>query len=477
MKPKNLSIHFIGKIIQIFVSLTIIPFLIIKFDQNEFGILGIIWLILPILKRILNLGVDVPVSIKFFKLNIDDFRKHLGNSLLIIGLNTTFLISTSYLIWFFLDTQKIPDISSILIVISFCLFQSINNIWSSFLKNTGKVIQFELYQLAPKILNNLFAILAILFISKSVQSYLLGFAIGEFIVSIFSAYGLNKILKDWKIKYNKNIVMSLLKIGAPIIPGTIVYYFLAYGDRIILEYFLGLSAVAIYTLAYKLSEILMNLFITPSINYLEPAIMANPNQRSVKITQETLFKLISTIIIMGAIFLFAFGDSVFKILDKPEYSDSINISIILMIGLIINSKNLMMSIYLIFHERTKSILIINTVAGTLNIIINFMLIPVIGILGASISTIVAFIAQRVLVVQTLNNAYDNTKTLEKFTDLFECVLVIFLLFLSCFNGYNKHFNLYYIPEIVSLIIVVFLIIYSLRLYRNFKESNNRQSYA
>jgi len=402
LKISNLSKHFVGKILNIFISIVIIPFLIIELDKSEFGLLGIFWLLLPILKRLINLGADVPISIKFFKFKKDDFNNYVIHGLAVIFLNTLLIIFSFLIISIYINIPYGIDSKLVIISILFSLFQTINNIWVTFLKNTGKIYQFEFLQLASKLLSTVMAMMLITFYSKTVFGYMIGLLLAEGLIFIFSFYNILKTFNFLKFNFKPAFIRSIMKVGLPIIPGTLSLYILSYGDRLFVEHFMGLEMVAVYTLAYKLAETAMAIIVTPLINYLEPLLMSNINSLKIKFLIKAFGDLTISILVFICSLLLIFGEEIFILINKVDYIESIPISILLMSGILISGITSFNGIYLNYGEKTKEIFIISLIVGILNLCLNFVLIPKIGLIGAGLSTIASFIFQRILTIKKIN---------------------------------------------------------------------------
>ena len=61
---KSFSIYSFGRIISALVSMFLLPVFTKVLPKTEFGIVGILWLVNPLLLRFTNLGMNIGVYLK-----------------------------------------------------------------------------------------------------------------------------------------------------------------------------------------------------------------------------------------------------------------------------------------------------------------------------------------------------------------------------------------------------------------------------
>ena len=152
---------------------------------------------------------------------------------------------------------------------------------------------------------------------------------------------------------NLSVLKPYLSFSLPLIPATISYLIVNLSDRYVIGYFLGVASVGIYSAAYNIGSI-VGIFAVLSKSLL-----------ATLTTSEFLSAYLIVPIVALAVILFNCRSVFFDVLT--------------------------------LLKRTKIIGLIYGIAALLNLILNIILVPVIGILGAAISTLLTFFIFAVIV--------------------------------------------------------------------------------
>lgn len=188
-------------------------------------------------------------------------------------------------------------------------------------------------------------------------------------------------------------IRSYLKFGLPLIPSYLSHWMTDSSDRYILVLFIGMEAVGIYSVAYRIGSILL-IFITPLNFVLVPALSKLYDERKIEEVKNLLaysLKYILILVIPSAFGLSILGKSILRSMARPEFVSPGS--------LIIPFVALSMALFCIYEilwqvinlvKKTKIIGIIWGVAGLTNLTLNIIFIPMIGILGAAIATLICF---------------------------------------------------------------------------------------
>jgi len=187
-------------------------------------------------------------------------------------------------------------------------------------------------------------------------------------------------------------IKSYLKYGIPLIPNLAILWILHASDRYMISYFLGATATGIYSAAYILSNQIG--FLLGAITVvLFPAISKSFDEKKIQETKNYLkysvkyFILITVPAIFGLCIL---ATPILQIFTTTEFiSGRIVIPFVAFSALF--SGLFQIYIYIIhLVKKTHLTIRLLTIAAISNLVLNFILIPRIGILGAAIATLVAY---------------------------------------------------------------------------------------
>lgn len=209
--------------------------------------------------------------------------------------------------------------------------------------------------------------------------------VGLFIYIIIFLRGKNLfVFKYWKYA----LVFNL-----PLIPHYLSRNILNQSDRIMIQNMVGASEAGIYSIAYTVS--MMMSIITTAINssytpYTYKSIKRNKLEALRKNTSVLL--IASCVICFGVI---AFGPEVIRIIAAPEYYEARWIvPTVASASFFIFATGFYGNV-LFYYEKTKFIMIASVAAAILNILLNYLAIPLFGYIAAAYTTLICQISMMV----------------------------------------------------------------------------------
>jgi len=177
----------------------------------------------------------------------------------------------------------------------------------------------------------------------------------------------------------------------------------SYTDIIIIGYYLGNADVGVYRVIFQFTSLAVIVTYTFRAT-LWPKVSRWRKTGEEKYIEESLSRALSYSFIIalptfiGGILL---GDKLLYFFYGAEFAKGYSILVILLFTQIINVFQLLFTMYLGALDRQKDSFNVTAIATTANIVLNVLMIPLIGIMGAAVATMVtmalnAILAQRVL---------------------------------------------------------------------------------
>ena len=168
-------------------------------------------------------------------------------------------------------------------------------------------------------------------------------------------------------------------------------------DNFIIVFFLDLKAVGIYSIAVTITQLVF--YVTNSINTIVfPYVSSNLKiiKKDEVILDMVKLSFTSTIIILFPLVLAGFY--VFPFIFGAEFLESYYIFLILAFGILAESISRVIITWFKGLNKTKELLNISVSCIILNIILNFYLIPILGLKGAAISSVVTYSLRMILIL-------------------------------------------------------------------------------
>lgn len=190
------------------------------------------------------------------------------------------------------------------------------------------------------------------------------------------------------------VIKSYLGFSLPMIPAMLCYWVVNLSDRYVIGYFMDVGDVGIYSAAYGLGS-LVAFFWSPLSVTLLPAITRlyeNNDIQELKNHLKYSFKFYLMFAIPSVFGLSILSKSMLTALTTPEFvSGYLIVPIVALATILFNCSSIGMNV-VVLHKRTKLVGIIYVISALINIAMNIILVPIFGILGAAIATLVTFAA-------------------------------------------------------------------------------------
>ena len=198
---------------------------------------------------------------------------------------------------------------------------------------------------------------------------------------------------------NLSVLKPYLIFGLPLIPATISYWIINLSDRYVIGYFLGVASVGIYSAAYNIGSI-VGIFMSAIGTNLFPTISnlyENNKMKELKMHLTYSLKFYLLFAIPSFFGLTILSKSLLVTLTTSDFLSAYLISPIVALGVILFNCSFIFSDVLTLLKRTKIIGLTYSIVALLNLTVSIILVPLIGIIGAAISTLLTFLIYAIAV--------------------------------------------------------------------------------
>ncbi len=220
------------------------------------------------------------------------------------------------------------------------------------------------------------------------------------------------IIAKWQPVLNRESLTKMLPFGLTNVPAYIGAMMVQVIDRPIVQMYLGLGAVGVYQANYRMGFIMM-VFVSLFEYAWRPFFMRQHKTDDAK--ARLLFARIFTYFLLiagGAFLLLSFflpyilSTPIFgRQLLRNDYLSGMNIIPVILFAYIFQGMytNFIAGIYI--KERNKVLPLITGIGAVVNIIVNILLIPVLGIMGAALATLAAYAVMAYAIYLPSKKAY------------------------------------------------------------------------
>ncbi|MCO5383124.1 MAG: flippase [Methanosarcina barkeri] len=187
-------------------------------------------------------------------------------------------------------------------------------------------------------------------------------------------------------------IKEYLQFSLPLTPNALIRWVTESSDRYLVTYFLGLRSVGVYSAACSIGN-LIQLFVSPLQLILLPELskLFDENKMDeVRIYMSHSLRYFLLISIPAVFGLSALAKPLLGILTTEDFiSGWVVIPITALSGLLAGIFQIFVNTMFLV-KKTKATTYINIIAAISNVLINLLLIPSVGIVGASLSTLISY---------------------------------------------------------------------------------------
>ncbi|MGB9927139.1 MAG: lipopolysaccharide biosynthesis protein [Methanosarcina sp.] len=374
-------------------NVILLPILTKSLSIEEYGVWAQFMVTIGIIPLTILLGL--PFTLNRFLPSLKK-KEDIQEAFYSIFFVVTFIsMIVSFVIYLFSDTIAsllFDDNVNIINILCLTLFiECLNNLFFNYLRATQQIKKYSILLLIQTLLNIIFVSLFV-FTGQGILGAMMGFIIKGIIVFLVLFF-----IIFYEIGFKIPKFLSLreyLEFGLPTIPSNLSSWIVDSSDRYVIGILMGAAFVGIYSPGYTLGNII-NMFFAPFSFILPPVLSIhydNNDFDQVGTILSYAIKYFTSIAIPSVLGLSLLSKPLLSILTTPEIaSQGYLITPFTALSSFLFGLYGIISHICILEKKTKIIGKIWITSALLNLILNFVFIPYIGILGAAITTLIAYL--------------------------------------------------------------------------------------
>ncbi len=371
---------------RVLSSLLITILIVNHLGPEKYGVLSLSLAIMTALGAIVALGMD-PVLFKRFISKEHNEKELIETSCYLRLAISLFVIFTITLLNIFFEELYIGILNILAIGFLFDSFLSFKDYFAANLKN-----KFYTYSTLLSLLTQL--VLTYILVVKEVGVLYFAFAylLAKIIqaISLYVCYFSIKHKAIWP-RLNKQLAKSLLRSSFPMMLAASIGLLYSLQDQFFIKYFLSEYELGLYSVGIKM---ILVLIVLPTLisNVFYPSLVSKFHQKNRELYIKQLESIYAIFFVLGFvafISMFFASDLIISTLFSDEFSSSVEVMKIYSLLLILTFFQSINNKILILHDLETVIFKRALLALTINALLNCLLIPRYGIIGAAYSTIIS----------------------------------------------------------------------------------------
>ena len=228
---------------------------------------------------------------------------------------------------------------------------------------------------------------------KNLKSVFNLWLVGSFLSVVYSIFSISTVgVKiPWKEKMETKWILKGLRIALPFFIATLSYKIIQFADRYMVEFYLGTKQTGIYYFFSNISMLIETFVQTTVVMIYSPKLIASLKRE--KPFQIDIFKNFSKEIIIYSVVAVASVCAIIypllHVVEKTELFLSISVFFVMVITRFIFNISLIYHFKLYVGKKDRVIMTSTLVAVLFNISLNFILIPLYGLMGGALATLIS----------------------------------------------------------------------------------------
>jgi O-antigen/teichoic acid export membrane protein len=459
---KDTAIYGISTMVGRFLNFLLVPFYTHVFTSGDYGIISNIYATIGILNILFLYGMDASYLRYAAKIEIGDERDNFSTPYLLVFITSIFFTLLILLLRFpIINVLYVPHSYVYLIYFTAPILftdavSAIPFIKLRIERKAKKFAAFKIINIVVNVVLNLFFILKLKWGIEAVLISNLIASLTSFLLLVPS------VLEKLKFKLNKYLIKKLLKFGLPYFPAGLASMLVQGIDRPILSHLTDLSTVGIYNACYKLG-IFMMLFVNMFQFAWQPFFLQNADEKNAK---ELFSKVLTYFTLAGSIvlvFLSLFINDIVTVkifgrsLIAASYWSGLSIVPVILLGYLFNGIYVVFTAGIYIKEKSIYVPFITGLGALINVVVNFALIPSMGMMGAAFATLASYVVMAAGFFIITQKFYKIDYEYGKLAKLFFIIIIIAGTFYALIYNGSLLFSYKIILLILFLLSIAFFV--------------------
>lgn len=391
--------YFFGRLALLLAGLISLPIMTRLLPKEDYGLMSLVFLAITITTSLAALGFPQSTT-RYFA----EYARKGRDALLAFcstmtfggaaaGLSATGLVfAGSQLL---LQTESFAPMAVHLRYAVILIFiRIVSSVFLQIFRGNQQTMLFNAFNVATRYITIGAIVMMLLYVRRDVSAVFLGTIYVEAAIMLVALAYLVRRRFLGRTKPDSTQIKRAIRFGMPLVFADVMVTLVASSDRFAIQYFLGPESVATYSVAYDISDYVAIMFASPLQLAILPIVYSLWSEEGEEATRQFLNKAtnIALVIVIAMIAGFAVvGPDVVVTLASEKYTDSGMLVPYTACGVILGSIHFLLFTGLLLREKTAVITVLNAGAAAMNLLLNILLVPMLGIIGAAYATILTYV--------------------------------------------------------------------------------------
>jgi O-antigen/teichoic acid export membrane protein len=389
---KHSVIYGLGQALQRLGSFLLVPIYTSHFTPSEFGVQEILTNTSSILTTLLGLGLVSGMYRSYFMYQDEQKRHDVVKSALVTFILFSLLTGGILLLASHtLSSLLLPDRSYWPLMVLTILWVVLTNIIAvpyATLRARTQSARFVIFSLAQFLVNSGATILLVVIGGRGVRGSLEGNLLGQAAVLLLF---LPLLVHTMRARFSTTDLKEMLSFGLPLVPAMLASTSMTVSDRYFLRAFATFDEIGVYGLGYKIGLVTQLLIVTPFMLSWGPVMWAVAKRRYAQQFYAKVLTYFAATALYVALGLSVLSPEAVRLLSQREaYWRAWQVVPLVALSYVLYGFYYQLAVGLNLEKKMKYIPVIVSTAAAVNLLLNYVLIPPWGMMGAAISTLASY---------------------------------------------------------------------------------------
>lgn len=414
---KNTALFALNSIGTRIITFFFVPLYTNVFTTSEYGTVDIITTISTILVPVIT--INIGEAVMRFALDDDANRDDVMSVGLLYAALSVFLGFSSFLVVNFFSQISVNS----WLVYFYCVIHGLYLVFSCNLRGQEKLFHYAAGNILQTLVAAIFNIIFLLVLKIGIDGYFYAYIFSYAVSFLYCAIVGNVRETIRRFHINLELMRKMVTYSIVLVPNSLMWWIMNSSDHVMVTSMLGVAANGIYAVSYKIPSILSSLSTVFNQAWSYSVIHESKSKDIVAFNNNMFDKLVKFQLIM-TVSLMCVIKPFMKIYVQPSYYEAWVYTPYLLIGYFFLTMGTFLSTIYTAYKDSKGFLFSGSTGAILNILLNWLLIPICGVHGAALATCFSYF------VVFLYRAWDTRKYIAVRVFKLEYILGYLLLILT-----------------------------------------------
>ena len=272
-----------------------------------------------------------------------------------------------------------------------------------------------------------FNLLLLVVLRAGIQGYLLSNIFSCVLIGVLACC-FGRVGHDIKgINFNKDLCKEMVAYSAPLVINSVSWWAIHSSDKIMIELMIGSSFLGLYTVASKIPS-LLNVVTTIFNQAWGLASIREYDSTNDKRVYSEVFSYFSSVIFISFFAICVILRPFMRLYVGNEFYDAWKYVPVLLLSACFTAFSAFLGAFFTALKKSKKIMFTTLFAGFVNVAANYLLIPFIGVYGATIGTLISYVVITAVRMFGVKKDIPIAYNLKRFISLSVLSLVVAIIY-------------------------------------------------